>query len=143
MLAAPAEVVPYLSRQMKPVSSANEKQFARLVADLDSDEFAIREKAAADLEKSGEAALPALRRALAGKPPPELRRRVLALLEKLAPEGKEPSAETLRGLRALEVLESAGTAESKRLLEALAGGVAEARLTEEARASLERLNRKR
>src|SRR5262249_9059558 len=44
--------------------------------------------------------------------------------------------------RALEVLEHAGTPEARRLLEDLAQGIAEARLTREARAALTRLNRR-
>jgi hypothetical protein len=42
-------------------------------------------------------------------------------------------------LRAVEVLEHLDAAESRRLLETLASGAAEARLTQEAKASLARL----
>jgi hypothetical protein len=42
-------------------------------------------------------------------------------------------------LRAVEVLERIGNAEARRVLEALAKGAPEARLTREARTSLERL----
>jgi hypothetical protein len=44
-------------------------------------------------------------------------------------------------VRAVEALEHAGTAEAKALLEALAAGMPEARLTQEARATLRRLAR--
>jgi hypothetical protein len=47
----------------------------------------------------------------------------------------------LRSLRALEVLERAGTAEARQLIQRIAAGAAEARLTREAKASLERLAR--
>jgi len=47
----------------------------------------------------------------------------------------------LRLLRALAVLEYAGTQEAKTCLRLLAGGLAEARLTREAKAALERLAR--
>jgi hypothetical protein len=56
------------------------------------------------------------------------------LLERL----KAPS-ESLRPFRALEVLEHLGTPEAQQVLESLAQGAPEARLTQEAKASLERL----
>jgi hypothetical protein len=47
--------------------------------------------------------------------------------------------ELLRGVRAVEVLERAGTPEARQLLAALAGGAPGALLTREAAASLQRL----
>ncbi len=64
----------------------------------------------------------------------ELRRRAEQLLEQMA-----ASAESVRILRALEVLEQIGSLEAKSLLKVLAQGTPEARLTREAKASLERL----
>ena len=64
-------------------------------------------------------------------------------------QGKTPSdaaaepPEWLRALRALEVLERAGTPQASRLLEALANGDAPGQLAEEARAALGRLERRR
>jgi hypothetical protein len=52
------------------------------------------------------------------------------------------SPEVLRGVRAVEVLEQIDTTEGQRLLESLAQGTPEARLTQEAKASLERLSRR-
>jgi hypothetical protein len=52
------------------------------------------------------------------------------------------SADELRDVRAVEALEHAGMPEARRLLETLARGAAEARLTQEARASLRRLERR-
>ena len=51
--------------------------------------------------------------------------------------------ESLRAVRTIEVLEHIGDAEAKKVLESLAGGIDGARLTEEARASLARLNQRR
>ncbi len=55
------------------------------------------------------------------------------------PEGPAQGAEILRELRALEVLEQAGTDQARQVLEALAKGAPEAHLTQGAKAALERL----
>jgi hypothetical protein len=51
--------------------------------------------------------------------------------------------EEVRMVRAVEVLERADLPEARRLLVALAGGDTGARLTREAKAALERLDRRR
>ena len=58
---------------------------ARLIADLDSDVFDVREKAAKEW-KLGAAAEPALRKALEGRPSAEVRRRVEGLLQEEKPD---------------------------------------------------------
>jgi hypothetical protein len=135
---AAGDSVPFLKERLRPVSPAGSEQVARLLADLDSDEFGVRERATRELAKLEEAAEPALRRALAGHPSPEVRRRVTGLLEGL--EGRSPY--WLRRLRALEVLELAGTPECRQVLQDLARGAPEARLTREAQAALRRLSRR-
>jgi HEAT repeat protein len=135
LTAAPGQAVPLFRAQLRPVVAADPERVARLLADLDSDAFAVRDKATRELQEMGEAALPALRKALDGRPPLERRRRAEQLLERLA--GWSP--EQLYGLRAVEVLEQVGSPEARRLLRALAEGLPEARLTREAKASLQRL----
>jgi RNA polymerase sigma factor (sigma-70 family) len=137
LTAAPGQSVAFLKEALPPVAPADEKRIARLIADLDDDEFVTRERAAAELEKLGEVALPALRKALAGKPSAELRIRCQELLRKWAEVA--PSGEHLRGLRAVEALEQAGTPEACEVLARLAGGADDARLTREARAAVARL----
>jgi RNA polymerase sigma factor (sigma-70 family) len=139
-LAADGASVSLLQKHLKPVPAVDAKQLARLLADLDSDDFSVRQKAASDLERLGEAAEPGLRKALDGKPSAEVRRQVTVLLEQLVE--KELKGERLRSLRALEVLELAGTTEARQLLEALAKGEPGARLTREASAALQRLERR-
>jgi HEAT repeat protein len=110
---------------------------ARLVTDLGSDSFAVREKAAAELEKLGEGAGPGLRKALASEPTAEVRRRVEGLLDRQQWPASAPEA--VRGLRAVEALERIGTPEAREALKGLAGGIPEAVLTRAAQAALERL----
>jgi hypothetical protein len=129
----PAQALPLLEKHLRPVPPADAKLLASALRDLDAEAFAVRERAARDLEQMGEVAEAALRAVLAGQPSAEVRRRVQQLLEKL--EGPE----VLRRDRALEVLEQFGTPEARRLLAALAKGAPEARLTQEAKAALARL----
>jgi RNA polymerase sigma factor (sigma-70 family) len=133
---APAEAVPFLKARLRPTTEADPRRVAGLLAGLGAGRYADRERAAGELARLGPAAEPALRRALAARPALETRRRIEGLLKGL------DSPEQLRRLRAVEALERAGTPEARRLLGALAGGAPEARLTKEARASLDRLERR-
>ncbi len=130
--------VPFLKEKLRPIQPVEPQQIARLVADLDSDHFAVRQKATAELEKIERLAEPALRQALAGKPSLEVRRRVERLLSKLDPE---KSPERLQVRRAVEALEHINTPEAKKLLASLAGGAPKAQLTREAKESLQRLTK--
>ena len=109
------------------------RRIAGLVANLDSSDFAVREKAAADLVNLGESAKTGLRQALAARPSLEVRRRIESVLHKLE------TTQNLRNTRATEMLELMNTAEARELLQSLAAGSPEAHLTLEAKASLERL----
>jgi WD40 repeat protein len=137
--AAPGDAVPFLRKHLRPAKAAalDEKAIAALVARLDAEQFEDRQKAERELEALGREAAPALRKALEGSPPAELKRRARALLGKAERPGLAP--ELVRLLRALEVLERAGTPEAKALLRDLAGGQPGAVLTEDAKASLQRL----
>jgi hypothetical protein len=137
-LAGARQAVPFLAECLRPVPRVTNEQLARLIADLDSDRFKVRSRASAELHRLGEQAEPALRKVLASQPSAEVRRRVQTLLD----ESRTVSDEELHVLRALEVLEQIGTPGSRHVLEVLTTGVPEARLTCEARASLERLARR-
>jgi WD40 repeat protein len=136
----PKQPVPLLEKQLRPVPLIGGRRIADLLADLEDNRFAIREKAMRELEKCGELAEQALRRRLTEKPPLDVCRRIDQLLSRL----DEPIASPvrLRELRAITVLEYAGTAPARQVLENLAKGAPEARLTREAKASLERLTQR-
>jgi hypothetical protein len=136
LVLSPKESVPLLREKLRPAAPVDGTLISRRVAELDDDDFQVREKAMQDLETVGEAARTALEKALAGSPSAELRRRAEALLTKLDQGGL--GAEAMRELRALEVLEEIGTPEARKVLEGLAKGPADARLTREVKALLRR-----
>ena len=141
LASAPDQAVPFLKEHLRPAPPADPREIARRIADLDSDDFDVREKAERELDGLGDLAEAALRKALEGQPPAELRRRAERLLEKL--DGPVTSPERLQQLRTLEVLEQVGTPPAEKVLEGVAQGAAESRLTREAKASLQRLVRRR
>jgi WD40 repeat protein len=137
----PEHSLPLLRERLKPVASIPAATIEQTIQDLDSADFAVRERANETLEKANELAEPALRRALKANPSLELRRRVEALLDRI--DALPLSADRLRLLRALPVVERIATAEAKQILTRLAGGAPGAFATEQAKVSLERLNRRR
>jgi WD40 repeat protein len=141
LAAMPKEAMPLLREHLKPVQGVDAKRIEQLIADLDSNEFSVREKATADLEELGEQARPALKKALEGEPALDTKKRIEKLIEKLT-AGQAPSGKLLRTLRAVEALERLDTDEARQLLQALAKGAAEARLTRDAKDALARLGKK-
>lgn len=142
LASAPKQSLPFLQARLRPIPVPDAKRISQLLADLDSENFKVRTKAHEELQKLGEAAAAPLR-ATAEKPPsPEVGRRVKELLDKLKTEQRTPSPERLRILRAVEVLEHIGTSEARQILKALADGAAGAQLTQQAKASLDRLTKR-
>jgi hypothetical protein len=136
LTASPGQTLPLLKEHLRPLPAADAKETARRLADLDSDDFAVREKAEKELGEQGDLVEPALRKTLDERPSSEVRQRVERLLQNLtSPRG-------LQRFRALEVLERIGTSEAEKVLKEAARGAPEARLTREAKASLERLSRR-
>jgi WD40 repeat protein len=133
---SPRQAVPFLAEHLRPAAPADPRRLARLIADLDSERFEVRDRAARELAELADAAEPALRRACEAGASLETRRRAEQLLGKLS----LASPERLRLFRALEVVEHTGAPEARRLLADLAGGLPGALLTREARASLKRLD---
>ena len=139
LAARPAQTVPFLREHLHPVSAPGPCRVSRWLAELDSDDFATRERATQELEQRGEMVESALTRALGKSPSLEARRRIKGLLERVRAERFNPSANRLRAVRAVEVLERIGDAKARQLLGMLAQGAPAAQLTVEARAALERL----
>jgi hypothetical protein len=138
LTAFPREAVAQLAGVMSPAAGGPDAAaLDKLVADLASEKFAVREKASADLDRLGEAAVPGLRERLAAVASAEARRRIIRLLD--AHDPVEMSPRRLQTLRALELLEGIGTPDATALLAKLAAGTAGAWQTREAKAALQRL----
>ena len=137
--APPAEVIELLRDRVKPVAEADFKKVRQLIAELDSDNFKVRDSAFRQLEDLGSGAVPALREAQARNLPLEVQRR----LEKLLARAEEPvrSPEILQRLRAIQALERLDATEARRLLGELAGGMPHADETRAAQRALERVTR--
>jgi hypothetical protein len=135
--AVPDQAVAFLRERVRPTPPADVPRIPQLIAGLDSNRFADRDKAMKELEGMGKAAEPALRQALANGPSPEARRRLEQLLNKQQQAVLPP--DTVRSIRVVEVLERVGTPQARKVLEGLAKGAAESALTQDARAALVRL----
>ncbi|MBY0527127.1 MAG: hypothetical protein K2R98_27275 [Gemmataceae bacterium] len=139
LIADPEEAVPFLKDRLRPIPRVEPQRVVLWIDDLDSASFTVREKAQRELEAVVDQAAPLLRRALADRPSLEITRRIerlLALLE------QPPLGASLQALRAIAVLEYAGTGEARQVLATIAQGAPDARLTQEAKAALQRLTRR-
>jgi WD40 repeat protein len=141
LAAAPDRAVTLVRRELKPVSAApTDDQLDRTFADLGSEQFTIRDQASRRLVEFGESAVPGVRKRLAQAETLELRRRAQKFLDRFDPP--TPSPDRLRQLRAVELLEGIATPAARDVLSELAKGAAEAPLSREATAALERLRRR-
>jgi hypothetical protein len=129
---ADPKTVSAIAARLRPSGKEPGEQVAPLLNQLDDDDFRKRAAARQELESLDRRAEPALRRALAGGVSLEVQQKVKSFLDR----------QEIREVRAVEALELAGTADARRTLEALAAGDPAARLTREARASLDRLARR-
>jgi hypothetical protein len=138
---APEQSVPFLRERLKKQAPGDEeRRIAKLIKDLDDDEFSIREAASQELAKLGAASVPHLEKAYRETESLEVRERVRKLLGR-RPGSGELTAEERRLLRCVRVLDQAGTSAAKELLESLTASE-DARLKREARAALARLTRR-
>jgi WD40 repeat protein len=134
LAAVPDRALPFLEERLTPATDEDLRRFPQLLADLDSEQFAVREEAQRALLRMGAEAEPLLRRALAAKPAPEVRRRLQAILA-------EPvvvrSSDKLRRLRAIQALKLIGSDRARKLLDVLSKGFAAAPETQAAARGME------
>src|SRR5262249_2861542 len=136
------QAVGYLKERLRQGTGVEDRA-ARLIDDLDSPRYRIREAALRELKTLGSSAAPALAAGLVNGPSLEVQRRIERLLAAVrAPASLVPEGDPLRAYRAVLVLERIGSREARAVLESLTRGAPAALLTRHARATLERLARK-
>ncbi len=141
MLLSPDAGVPLLRDRLQPAAEpVSPKQVQQLLAQLADESFAVRTRAARDLDKLGSAAMPFVEESLRSDAPLEVRRRLEALRKEL--RAQPLPGDALRVIRAVEVLEGIDSAEARSLLTHLATGAPRALQTIETRAALARLSAK-
>jgi hypothetical protein len=133
--------VKFLRQRLRPAAAPPEIRVRELVAILDARSFGEREAAEKELGDFGPVAAPELRTLLKSGLSAEQSRRIERLLQAAAAP-LLPPGDQLRQVRAVAALELAGTPAARDLLAELAKGAPGARLTEEAKASLARLQAK-
>lgn len=130
------KAVSLLRERLRPAADADRQRWRKWIAELDDSSFTVREQATQALTRLGVESELFLRRATAEKVSLEMRRRLELILASAAM--KRPSGDSLRKIRATQVLEAIGTPAARELLEAWSRGDADAWLTQEARSALRR-----
>jgi hypothetical protein len=116
---------------------ATPERIERLIADLDDEEYAVRQRATQELRRLRVDARRAMLRARETHPPLEMLRRLDELLAD--PELTTPSGWTLQGLRGVEALEAMSTPEARRALRRLAAEAQDENVRREATETVQRL----
>ncbi len=137
LAARPAESMPFLAERVKAPEKPTAQQVAEWINQLNADAFRDREAAEAKLRGAVRDFAKTLEDAATTTTSPEVRTRLRKLLA--AKDRWLPSPEERRMLRAIEVLERIGTPVARDVLKKLAAGPAEAWVTTDATAALERL----
>jgi hypothetical protein len=135
-LGEPEKAVEWMKERVKPANAPDAARIKSLIAELDKDDFATREKATASLQELGPIATMALKEVVAKSPSLEAKRRAERLLQEIT-NGVVPPQE-LRALRAAALLEWIDTKEARAHLLELAKGAKEHRLTRDALATCKR-----
>jgi WD40 repeat protein len=135
LAASPDQAVAFLRQRLTAAPKEDAGRLDKLVADIQKGDYNARKKAVVELRKVGAAAVPALQRSQ--------QRGFDELIQRLTNEFSNlpPSPEQMQAARAVAVLERVGDAESRKLLEELAGGAPEAPQTAQAKAALDRLGK--
>jgi hypothetical protein len=141
LVADPEPSLAALKSRMTAQTAFARVDIARRIADLDSEEFQVREKAQRELIRAGDRASGELQAALKGSNSPEQKRRLQQILETL--RTRPIPSEDLFAVRAVMVLEQVGDRKARSLLRELAKGDEQARVTQEARSSWKRLGSRR
>jgi WD40 repeat protein len=134
--AFPEDAMAMIKSNLKPAKAADAERVADLIKKLDSPTFAVRDQAEKELKKLGMAAEEALVTAQKSRSL-ETKRRITELLAHL-----DTSEDWQRTQTALKLLEELPAASTRELLQSLAKGDSQVRLTREAEAILQRIGKR-
>lgn len=137
LAAQPNDAIPFLAERLKATERPTAQQVAEWIQQLDANLFREREAAEAKLRGAVRDFAKTLEDAATTTTSPEVRARLRKILA--AKDRWLPSPEERRTLRAIEVLERIGTPAACDVLKKLAAGPADAWVTNDATAALERL----
>jgi hypothetical protein len=136
LTAAAEPAVQWMAERLTPVSALSDKELRKLVVELDSNSFKVRDSARDLLEELGAMARTALADGLNANPSLEARRRLERLLAMI---DRPFAGKKLRTYRALEVLERIGTPSARAALRRMADGAPQSEITQDAIRALARL----
>jgi hypothetical protein len=147
MMSEPDAAVALLKTRLRPKQDPVQERIAKLIADLNDDDFTKRKEATEALMKIGAPAVPALQRAVRQPASLEVKRRGETILAAIK-ETPQPlpvllEGDVLRNVRAMQVLERIGTGEARKILDELAAGPITEAETAEARACVARLEQRK
>jgi len=134
LLADPKQLL-LQAKTLSRVLPTSEEELKQLIKDLSADTFRVRQEAENRLAELGKVALPTLRQALEKPGSKQAEVSLRSLIE----QADTLSANDLRALRCIEMLERLGTDEAQEMLKGLATGVPGALITTQATDSLQRL----
>ena len=129
----PQKTLDLLRTQLRSVPPSPRERMARLIKDLDHNDFNVREKASRELETIGLDAENQLREAVTQHLSPEVRHRLEKLVDTL-----EHGERSRRVRWAIKLLVNQKSAEARSLLKELAAGEPNSLQTREAKAALNR-----
>jgi RNA polymerase sigma factor (sigma-70 family) len=135
----PAAAAKFLQTAIAPAKGPDLAHQRKLVADLNSDDFGVRDAAQQELAKLADLAAAAIEEGLKKPPTLEVKRRLEGLQSAL--QG-DPTPTKLREIRAVQALELAAAPETTAVLRLWAAGAAGADLSKNAQAALERIQRR-
>ncbi|MBI3821254.1 MAG: hypothetical protein HY289_01075 [Planctomycetes bacterium] len=130
------KALPFLEDRLRISELPNAKMITALIAQLDDEDFAVREDATKSLSKLGKSAAAELRRALSKNPAAETKARLEALLRPLSEDDGDPR---LRAQRVLAALEHMTAPDAQKLLEHLADKEVDEDVRRDAAAAVRRI----
>jgi WD40 repeat protein len=136
--ASPETALPFLIRKLKPIQKLPPETTEPILKQLRSEQFRVREAAMKKLNELDDGLLASLESWLKLDLDEDLRKRLQTLPEQRR-WSVPPTGEDLRLMRSLRILEAINTPEALKLVEHLASGLPQARATQEAIATRERM----